>query len=244
MISCEWPTNLGDPPHLLPNEIHVWSARLDLSGADVERLAHTLSADETTRAGRFHFVRHRAAFVATRGILRQLLGSYTGHDPSKLQFSYRSKGKPFLASPLNHSGMEFNVAHSHGLALLAFSLGSPLGIDVEFVRSDLAIEQIADRYFTEQEIAELRSFPVQQRPETFFRAWTRKEAYMKALGEGLQIPLASFSVSLDPSELPTLQSSDSARWSIHSLSPAAGFVGAMVAESGDRPIHYWNLELS
>lgn len=243
MISSEWPTHVGDPPPLLPNEVHVWSARLDPSSADVERLADTLSADETARASRFHYVHHRNAFVAARGILRRLLGSYTGHVPSKLQFSYRSKGKPFLASAANHSGLEFNVAHSHGLALLAFSLGSPLGIDVELVRSDLDIEQIADRYFTEREVAELRSYPVQQRPEAFFRGWTRKEAYMKALGEGLQIPLASFGVSLDPSELPTLRSSDSARWSIRSLSPAAGFVGAMAAEVGSRRMHYWNWEL-
>jgi 4'-phosphopantetheinyl transferase len=241
-IQIEWPTNL-DVQRLLPNEVHIWSARLELAGEHLQRFAGTLSADETARANRFHFGRHRTDFVAGRGILRQLLANYTGRAPSKLEFSYRPEGKPSLASRVNDARLEFNLAHSHGLALYAFSLGSPLGIDVEFVRSDLAIEQIAERYFAEREIAELLSLPAQQRPEAFFRGWTRKEAYIKALGIGLQIPLASFAVELNTSQRPTLESTDNGRWSMHSLFPAVGFVGAVVTESRSWRLRCWNWEL-
>src|SRR5579871_5061499 len=139
-IQCEWPTNLGDPP-LIPGEIHVWSARLDCASPLLESLGATLSPDETVRANRFHFERDRTAFVATRGILRHLLGAYLSYIPSTVQFSYRSKGKPLLSPSAHPTPIEFNISHSHGLALLAFSLGSPVGIDVELIRSDIGGEQ-------------------------------------------------------------------------------------------------------
>jgi 4'-phosphopantetheinyl transferase len=238
-IQCHWPNNSGDLL-LLPGEIHVWSAHLDCAGPLLERLAATLSVDETARANRFFFPRDRSAFIAARGILRHLLGSYLHRAPTDLQFAYQPRGKPFLAARSQDTPLEFNIAHSHGLALLAFSLGSSLGVDVEFVRSDFASEEIAERYFAPPEVAELRSLPPAQRPEGFFRGWTRKEAYVKALGDGLQIPLASFRVSLAPSQPAVLECADSGRWSLHSLSPAPDFAGALVAEGKDRHVRCWN----
>ena len=238
-IQCHWPSNSGELC-LLRGEVHVWSARLDCAEPFLERLAATLSADETARANRFFFARDRSAFIAARGILRQLLASYLHRPPADLQFVYHSRGKPFLAPSAQGTPLEFNVAHSHGLALLAFSLDSPLGVDVEFVRSDFASEEIAERYFAPQEVAELHSLPPAQRPEGFFCGWTRKEAYVKALGDGLQVPLASFRVSLTPSQPAVLESADSGRWSLHSLSPASGFASALVAEGKDRRVHCWN----
>jgi 4'-phosphopantetheinyl transferase len=242
-IQCVWPNNLADPP-LLPGEISVWSVRLDCASPHLESLAAVLSSDETARANRFHFERDRSAFIATRGILRQLLGKYLNDRPSKVQFCYHPKGKPFLAPSARPAPIEFNVSHSHGLALLAFSLGSPVGIDVELIRSDVASEQLAERYFAPEEVAELRSLPFAHRPEGFFRGWTRKEAYIKALGDGLQIPLGSFRVSLGSEHLPTLDSQDSARWLLCSLVPAVGFVGAVVAEGRDWRITCWNWDMT
>jgi 4'-phosphopantetheinyl transferase len=242
VIQCVWPSNHADPP-LLPGEIHIWSVRLGYASSHIEGLAANLSSDEKVRASRFHFERDRSAFVATRGILRRLLGTYLKYIPSKVEFSYNPKGKPLLAIP-HVSPIEFNISHSHGLALLAFSLGSPVGIDVELIRSDVASEQIAERYFTPEEVAELRSLPVKDRPEGFFRGWTRKEAYIKALGDGLQIPLGSFRVSLGSEHLPTLKSQDSARWLLCSLVPAVGFVGAVAAEDRDWRISCWNWEMT
>jgi 4'-phosphopantetheinyl transferase len=238
-IQCHWPSNSGNLL-LVPGEIHVWSARLDSAGPLLERLAATLSVDETARANRFFFARDRNAFIVARGILRQLLASYLHRAPTDLQFAYQPRGKPFLAPPSLDTPLEFNIAHSHGLALMAFSLGPALGVDVEFVRSDFASEEIAERYFAPQEVAELLSLPPAQRPEGFFYGWTRKEAYVKALGDGLQIPLASFRVSLTPSQPAVLECADSGSWSLHSLSPAVDFAGALVAEGKDRLVRCWN----
>jgi 4'-phosphopantetheinyl transferase len=238
-IQCHWPSNSAELC-LLRGDVHVWSARLDCAAPVLERLAATLSADETARANRFFFARDRSAFIAARGILRQLLASYLHRAPADLQFAYHPSGQPFLVPSTQDTSLEFNVAHSHGLALLAFSLDSPLGVDVEFVRSDFASEEIAERYFAPQEAAELGSLPPAQRPEAFFCGWTRKEAYVKALGDGLQVPLATFRVSLTPSQPAVLESADCGRWSLHSLSPASGFTGALVAEGKDRRVHCWN----
>jgi 4'-phosphopantetheinyl transferase len=238
-IQCDWPGNSGTPV-LLRGEIHVWSARLDCAGLPLERLAATLSVDETARANRFFFARDRNEFIVARGILRQLLASYLHRAPTDLQFAYQPRGKPFLAPPSDGVPLEFNIAHSHGLALMAFSLGSALGVDVEFVRSDFATEEIAERYFAPQELAELLSLPPAQRPEGFFCGWTRKEAYVKALGDGLQIPLASFRVSLTPSQSAVLECADSGRWSLYSLSPAPDFAGALVAEDKDWRVRCWH----
>ena len=238
-IQCHWPSNSGDLL-LFPGEIHVWSARLDSDGQLLERLTATLSADEMARANRFFFARDRRAFIVARGILRQLLANYLHRAPTDLQFAYHPRGKPFLFPPSQGTPLQFNVAHSHGLALLAFSLGSCLGVDVEYVRSDFASEEIAERYFAPREVAELRSLPLAQRLEGFYCGWTRKEAYIKALGDGLQIPLASFRVSLTPSQPAVLESADSGRWSLHSLSPAPNFAGALVAEGKDWRVRTWD----
>jgi 4'-phosphopantetheinyl transferase len=238
-IRCHWPDNSGDL--VLPRgEIHVWSARLACAGPLVEHLAATLSVDETARANRFVFARDRRAFIVARGILRQLLAGYLHRAPADLQFAYHPRGKPFLVPPFQHTPLEFNIAHSHGLALLAFCLGSAVGVDVEFVRSDFASEEIAERYFAPQEVAELRSLPPAQRQEGFFSGWTRKEAYIKARGDGLQIPLASFRVSLTPSQPAVLESADNGRWSLHTLCPAQDFAGALVAEGKDWRVRCWN----
>jgi 4'-phosphopantetheinyl transferase len=238
-IQCHWPSHSGDLL-LLPGEIQVWSARLDCAGPLLERLAATLSVDETARANRFFFERDRNAFIVARGTLRQLLASYLHRAPTDLQFAYQPRGKPSLAPSSEDTPLEFNIAHSHGLALLAFCLGSSLGVDVEFVRPDIASEEIAGRYFAPQEVAELGSLPPSQRPEGFFCGWTRKEAYVKALGDGLQIPLASFRVSLTPSQPAVLECANSGRWSLHSLSPASDFAGALVAEGTDWRVRCWN----
>ena len=121
--------------------------------------------------------------------------------------------------------------------MLAFSLGRDLGVDVELIRSDIASEEIASRYFAPREVAELQSLPPSARAEGFFLCWTRKEAYIKAVGDGLQISLASFRVSLVPSQPPCLESADSSRWTLRSLSPAPDYVGALVGEGKDWQLH-------
>ena len=197
----------------------------------------SLSADEKSRADRFVFAGDRDRFVAARGILRELLGSYAGTAPAELKFDYGSQSKPEL-SPA-HPPIRFNLSHSHGLAVYAFARERHLGIDLELIQPEFAGDEIAERYFSAPELAELRALPPETRAEGFFLCWTRKEAYVKARGEGLQISLASFDVSLTPGKEERLRSDDALRWQLHSFQPAPQYVGALVAENRVSHLNQW-----
>ena len=225
---------------LAEDEIHVWRAYLDCDEVVLHQFEATLATDETARANRFVFPRDRNAFIATRGILRKLLGRYVSHSPARLEFDYSPRGKPFLRANQIERSIEFNVSHSHGLALLAFAAKRRLGVDVELVRPDFASDEIAQRYFSPQELTELRALPASLQAEGFFLCWTRKEAYVKARGEGLHIPLESFQVSLTPGQPELLQAADSEPWTLHSLQPDPRFVGALVGEGRGWRLRYWD----
>jgi len=224
---------------LREGEIHVWRARLDCHESLLPKFAATLSSDETSRAERFRFSGDRNGYIVGRGILRELLASYLGCSPAELQFWYGPWGKPYLRQKNPSRLVHFNVSHSQGRALLAFAVGRNLGVDVEFVRADVAVDEIAERYFSGHEIAELRALPQTMRAEGFFLCWTRKEAYIKARGEGFRIPLDSFHVSLTPGGPELLESPDRSHWNLCSLSPDPGYVGALVAEGNDWQLRCW-----
>ncbi len=221
---------------LTAQEIHVWRAYLDDENLILPHLQETLSTDEKARAGRFHFQRDRNHFANTRGILRELLGRYLNRAPTHLEFDYGPRGKPTLRG---EPSVQFNVSHSHGMALLAFAIGRQLGVDVEQIRP-FAGEKIAERYFSPQEVMELRRLPAILHDEGFFLCWTRKEAYIKAGGEGLHVPLKSFHVSLTPDEPARLETSDRLDWTLRSLRPASQYVGAVVAEGKGWNLRGWH----
>ena len=225
---------------LASDDVHLWRASLDCDAPVLSRLETTLSPDEMARANRFVFSTDRNHFVAARGILRELLGTYLMLPPAKLEFRYGSHGKPALDVHVFDSVLQFNLSHSGGVAIYAFSLGRRLGVDVERIRPQLAGEDIARRYFAAREVAELLALPAHLRAEGFFRCWTRKEAYVKAHGAGLSLPLDSFTVSLTPGRAAELQAEDSDQWSMHSVEPARGFVAAMVAEGRNWQNSCWS----
>src|SRR5262249_20133919 len=148
-----------------------------------------LAPDEKERAARFHFEHLRSAFIAARGVLRCLLGGYLNRHPGRVQFRYGARGKPALEPD---AGIEFNLAHSGGLAVLAFASGCPIGVDLEQIRPIPELREIAARFFCAEEAAEIASLPSGERQRSFFRCWTRKEAYIKATGDGLSAPLDQF----------------------------------------------------
>ena len=226
-------------PH---HEVHVWRARLDLPRALPGFLA-TLAPDEQGRAARFHFQKDRDHFIAARGLLRAILSRYLTRRPDELSFSYSAHGKPSLASE-HGSDVRFNVSHSHGVALFAFARGRDLGVDLEWVRADVAEEQIAERFFSACEVAALRALAAVEQAAAFFNCWTRKEAYIKARGEGLSLPLDQFDVSLAPGEPAALlctrvMEDEVSRWSMIELAPGAGFKAALVAEGRDWRLRCW-----
>jgi 4'-phosphopantetheinyl transferase len=235
---ASWSENPG-PPELDSKYVHVWRARLDCEEGVIQRLESTLAPEETTRANRLRFRPDRDRFVATRGILRELLGRYLRRSPADISFDYGPKGKPSLHGAGGLEPIQFSVSHSSSMALLAFATGRHLGIDVEFIRPGIAALEIAERYFSPQEVIELRAVPVSRQAEAFFLGWTRKEAYVKAKGEGLHIPLESFSVSLTPEQPERLECPDGERWSVHNLCPAPLYVGAVIAEGQDWRLGQW-----
>lgn len=169
---------------LSTDEVHIWRADLEQSQAAQAQLAATLSADEQSRAKRFHFDLHRQRFIVARGILRNILGRYLGKEPRELEFCYSSRGKPSLVSTSTSTPLCFNLSHSQALALYAIA-HRPIGIDLEYIRPLDDLLKIAKRFFCQSEYALIESLPPDQKPKAFFHLWTCKEAYLKATGEGL-----------------------------------------------------------
>lgn len=218
------------------NEVHVWRACLDQGIPSVQNLRRFLSEDELIRAARFHFDRDRDRFTVGRGLLRLVLSRYADIGPGDLRFRYSQYGKPSLVVGPGTKTPRFSVSHSGGLVVFAVSFGRELGIDLEWVRADFAYEQIAERFFSLRENAVLRALsPETAKRKAFFDCWTRKEAYLKARGEGLSLPLRQCEVSLAPGEPARLLANRSdprevLRWSIRDLDPAPGFVAALAVE--------------
>ena len=232
--------SLINPLELGLDEVHVWQANLDEHAA--ASLRPLLAADEISRADRFHFAKDRNHFIVARALLRTLLAAYLGTDAAALRFAYAEKGKPSLADS-QQTAFNFNLAHSHGRALYAFSFGREVGVDLEFIRDDLESEKIAGRFFSPAEVRTLELVPAELRNQAFFECWTRKEAYIKARGDGLSLPLDEFDVSLGPGEPAALlrnhkEPEEIARWLMRSLRAPSGYVATLVVEG-----HDWLLKL-
>jgi 4'-phosphopantetheinyl transferase len=223
------------------DEVHVWRATLDQPPSQIQSFFSNLAADEQARAERLYFERDREHFIVARGVLRTVLGRYLNQVPECLSLLYGSYGKPALAGQTDGDAIRFNVSHSQGLALYAVTRGREVGIDLERMRSDLAVAEIAERFFSRREVAMLRTLPAEAQRQAFYRCWTRKEAYIKARGEGLSLPLDRFDVSLAPGEPAAIlgsrpDPSEAFRWSLQELTPAPDYVAALAAEGRG-----WNL---
>lgn len=219
--------------------VHVWCASLDCVPAERGDLESLLSPDEKTRANRFHFPRDRNRYVVARGLLRELLGAYLQQAPGSLEFSYAQHGKPYLAGENAASGFSFNLSHSGDIVVYAFAVERNLGIDVEQIRADAAGDAIARRYFSAREIDDLRSLPEGAKLEGFFNCWTRKEAFLKATGMGLQLALDRFVVSLAPGEPAQFLSGVESKWQIDSYSPAECYAAAVVYDGVPCTLRYF-----
>jgi 4'-phosphopantetheinyl transferase len=225
--------------------VHVWRAALDVPELQVRSLWDTLTADERQRAERYLFQKDRTFFVVARGLLRVLLGRYLRQDPPHLRFIYGPHGKPALATDTGGGALRFNVSHSHGLALYAITRGREVGVDVERIRPKVAQEKIAERFFSPREVTLLRALPAPLQATAFFACWTRKEAYIKATGEGLTLPLDQFDVSLVPGEPAALlrtawDPQEAARWALQDLAPAPGYRAAVAVAGHDWCLTCWD----
>lgn len=226
------------------DEIHVWRASLDAETSRVEDLQQLLSADEQKRAERFYFDKDRVHFIVARGALRIILSHYVSRKPEDLSFCYNPNGKPALTETHDGVALRFNLSHSQGLALYAIAQHREVGIDLERVRTDFAYEKIAESFFSNRENAILKTLPANIKHQAFFTAWTRKEAYIKAVGKGLAIPLDQFEVSLIPGEPAVLSSTkwdseEAQRWSLWEILPGSDYVATLAVEGDRCQIYYW-----
>lgn len=229
------PTQIQPDDHV----VDLWKADLALGLSEVSRLSQVLNTEELERANRFVFEKDRHHFVAARGILRHILARYVGVDPAEIKLTATSNGKLRLS---DSPDLRFNLSHSQGLALYAFSLKRELGLDVERIHKDLSPETvgIVRSYFSEAEKTQFFALAPDLRPFAFYLSWTRKEAYLKARGEGLQRNLGSFDVSVNPEGKPELISEDASRWELMSFFPGRDFVATLVMEGKGCPIRFYD----
>jgi len=233
---------MPERPLLGQRDVHVWRVDLNQSRAIIERCRQLLSDDEQDRADRFHFESDRQHFIVARGCLREMLARYLDIGAQTIRFSYTSHGKPELAISYSQARpLNFNLAHSGDFALYAFTGVGEIGVDLEHIRPDFTSDDIARRFFSSNEVGRLTGLPANVRHEAFFNCWTRKEAFLKAKGIGLSLPLDQFDVTLAPAEPAALLSTrwdetEASRWSLKAIDVGPGYVAA-VAVAG----HDWEL---
>jgi 4'-phosphopantetheinyl transferase len=229
------------------DEVHVWRVDLEAIRSEESRWQAVLSSDERNRASRFHFEKDRQLFVASRALLRTILAGYLTARPQDLSFSYSKKEKPSVSQPYATSGIAFNVSHSGGLALFAFTHRRDVGVDVEFIRRDFEVEAIARRFFSAHEQSQLAGLSPEEKVDAFFRCWTRKEAYIKATGDGLSLPLTQFDVSLHEGNTDALvatrpDSSEAEHWLLSDVPAGTGYLAALCVRGRDWKLKNWSTD--
>jgi 4'-phosphopantetheinyl transferase len=231
-------------PVLDESDVHVWAALLAQSLRSLPALATLLSAFEREQAAKFRLEPHRNRFIAARGLLRNLLGCYLGMDPAGIEFGYGPQGKPFLAGELGDREIHFNIAHSENLALFAFSRRARVGVDVERIQPIKDTAQLVARFCTARETARFRELSPIDQVAAFFKLWTRKEAFLKATGEGITASLSQIEVSFLPSDPARLLAlggdvASAACWSLIDLSVASGWASALAIPAPAPKITCW-----
>jgi 4'-phosphopantetheinyl transferase len=234
-----------EPRRLEQGEVHLWSAGLEISPARLEPLAALLSEREQARAARYRFERHRRRYQVTWGLVRSLLGHYISTDPHSLHFSFGPKGKPELT---RGGGLQFNISHSAERVVVAVASTWPVGVDVEQIRPMEDAADIARRFFSPNEVQAFEALEEAQRLEGFFNCWTRKEALIKAVGEGVFVSLDRFDVSLTPGEPAQLvaldgQPADPESWHLTHLEPEVAMVGALATPARPDRVRGWAIDL-
>jgi 4'-phosphopantetheinyl transferase len=229
------------------SEVHLWSVSFDTLSEKLGHFQSTLSADEKERADRFLKIEDRALYTITRGALRSLLGAYLAIEPREVEFAYNTLGKPSLVGMGAQAALNFSVSHSGAQALLGFARGRRIGVDLERVSADTDVLELAERYFSSNEFETLRSLTTEMQHEAFYCGWTRKEAYLKARGEGIFFGLERVEVSLVRGERAIIKkvSDDpnaSENWILEHFLPAPNYIGAVAAEGHDLTFRFFRWE--
>lgn len=246
--SCTWPlpSSVAKPTS---GEVHIWCAHLAVDQATLTGLQGTLSRDERVRSMRYYFRADRIRFVAVRGMLRVLLGYYLGKSPQEVHFGYGLHGKPYLETPSGRHSMRFNLSYSGSFAVYAIACGREVGIDIERVSEKVDTRSVAESFFAEIEVEALAHHSAGERTQAFFRLWTRKEALLKASGQGILDSLDLFDATLTfPKARHPLWleqgGAGSTLWSVEDLAPAPGYTAAIVTPGPGWITKTWRLMVS
>jgi len=234
-------------PVIWQNEVHVWRARLDVPWSWT--FDEALSLDDRTRADRFKFESDRRHFCVGRASLRLILSRYLQTKPGRLQLATGEFGKPYFADQKLSAGLRFNLSHSNQLALIAIVRDREVGVDLEYMRSDFVTDDVANHFFSPAEVEQFREVPAESKTQSFFNCWTRKEAYIKARGEGLYCPLDQFDVSVAPG-MPAMllgsrvDAADALRWSFSDIAAGDRYAGTVAVDGACSRLVLWDLNES
>lgn len=225
-------------PALHHGQLHVWSGIYN----EADQLdGRTLSPDEQVRSQRFRFAHDRGMFLFSHGLLRSLLAGYTGLLREEIEYGYTKYGKPYLHQGAGADRIEFNLSHSGDVVMIGVARNFLVGVDVENIKPLADMDQIAARFFSAFEQSDLGTLSGAARTAAFYHCWTRKEALIKASGEGLSMPLDTFRVSLLPGEPARLiNSADDRKWMLQDLSPVDGYAAAAAAPAESIEISYYS----
>jgi len=241
----DWPSP-SSIPQLATGKMHVWRIDLDIRDDRWQALMSLLAAPELAKAERLHFAKHRRRAIVSHAALRILLGRYLTCPPRSIDFSYNAHGKPRLAG--EDQAIRFNLSHTEDIMLVAFVLDGEVGIDIEAVTRHVDYMKVGQRWFSALESRTLQSLPEEERVDAFFRAWCRKEAYIKARGEGMAHPLQRFSVALDKHEPHLVEhlddSRETRRWTFIDIDVAENYRATVVAKSADWRVDCFRLDMS
>ena len=220
--------------------ILVWYCSFETNKKCLQEYFELLSMDEKKKVDRFKFEKDKNCYIITRGILRILLGHYLSIKPNKIIFKYTSFGKPYLTF---ENSLKFNISHSGDMAVFAFFQNQEIGVDIEKIKEDFDVLELAQNFFSKTEITTLEKQSPEDLPKAFFRCWTRKEAFIKAEGSGLSFPLDKFAVSLDDDHQAELietqwNPSEKKQWSLFSFTPATGYIAAVAVATPNLEITY------
>jgi 4'-phosphopantetheinyl transferase len=231
-------------PYPEPGEVHLWFAQVNLTPDVLQQLNSTLSNRERERANRFAFERHKVRYVFAQGVLRDVLSRATGIAPAEIEFTGNLYGKPFLKTATGAATLQFNLSHSADLVAVGLVEHRAIGVDVEYIRPVLDLHSVAEDNYTPGEFDSIRGSPGEAQNGVFFRYWTRKESYIKAVGKGLSIPLNTFDTRFDPGTRGrrlgrTIDAPHVESWWIEDLAPPQSYAGAVTVEKGLESLRYF-----
>lgn len=229
---------------LQPSQLHVWSVRKSDHENRLQKYWEILEDTEKERALSFRFGKDRDCFIIARGVLRNLLGTYLQMAPDQVTFQLGDHGKPYVNHP---SQIRFNISHSGDTILLGFVQKHRIGIDIEYTKRKVAVKKIAKLFFAEEEVTSLCRLDQAYHTQAFYNCWTRKEAFIKAVGSGLSFPLDQFVVSLDSTKEATLidtkwDKKEKYKWTLHTIEPRKDYIGAVSVKGNVSDIQSWRYQ--